>query len=415
MPRRRSFIRDEETDAGPLRGPQLAVWRLRLPAASTPLILRRDRPFDTEQPTVSTADVLRYVAVARQTLSGPLVLEIEGPGDPLASPDTVLRALALIHEHHPDVLTGLVVDGPLLAEYVDELEDFGLNYLALRLDAVSETAARKLVSGAVYRAEVLEREDAATLYLEESMRALYVARRRGLPVAVRTTVIPTLNLFEIGAIAEMAATAGAQRMDLFPHVPVPDGPLARAGVPTKGEMEEARADVARVFRDTPRPQDLAGAPALTWLAPERFNEVDVDQLDAVDVMRILPDPFEPPEEGKVLPPRRAQIIAVATRDGTLVDQRLSAAEFLRIYIVTPNHLKCLGVRRLSDDPRRRQDGVGDARVFLEALVGCRALVATHFTKRAVTLLQAVGVLPVAVGGPVEETLDRVARGTMRHA
>ncbi len=377
-------------------------------------MLRKDRPFDTTAPSVSTADVLRYVAVARQTLRGPLVLEIEGPGDPLASPDTVLRALALIHEHHPDVLTGLVIDGPLLAEYAKELEDFGLNYLALRLDAVTHATARRLVSGAIYRAEVLEREDAATLLIEESSRALYVARRRGLPVAIRTTVIPTANLQEITQIAQAAATAGAQRMDLFAHVPLPDGPMVRAGVPTAGEMYEARADVARVFRDTPRPRDLAGAPTLSWLSPERFRDVDVDRLDAVDVMRILPDPFGDQAPGKVLPPRRAQIIAVATRDGTLVDQRLAAAEFLRIYIVTPEKLKCLGVRRLSDDPRRRQDGVGDARVFLEALVGCRALVATHLSKRAVTLLQAVGVLPVAVGGPVEETLDRIARGTLRY-
>lgn len=404
-----------ETDAGPGPGPRLGVWRLRLPGAPTPLMLRRDRPFDVAAPVVATADVLRYVAVARKTLRGPLLLEIEGPGDPLASPENVLRALALVHEHHPDVLTGLVIDGPLLAEYHEELEDFGVNYLALRLDTATEGTARRLVAGAVYRGEVLEVPDAARLLVEESRRALYVARRRGLPVVVRTTVIPTVNLGEITEIATMAAEGGAQRMDLIPHAPKPDTPLARGGTPTEGEMYDLRAEVHRVFRETPVPEGRPEAPELAWLAPERFREVDLDRLDAVDVLRILPDPFEDQEPGKLLPPRRAQIVAVASRDGTLVDQPLAAADALRIYVVTENHIKCLGVRRLAEDIRRRQDGVGDARVFLEALVGCRALVATQLSKRAVTLLQAVGVLPVAMGGPVEETLDRIARGTIRHA
>ena len=35
--------------------------------------------------------------------------------------------------------------------------------------------------------------------------------------------------------------------------------------------------------------------------------------------------------------------------------------------------------------------------------------------RAVTLLRAVNIRPVAIGGPVEAVLDRVARGTIRQA
>ena len=107
-------------------GPSLGIWRLNLPAAPRPLMLRRDRPFDAEAPVTDVPDVMRYVASARATLQGPLVLEIEGPGDPLASPESVLRILALVREHHPDVVTGLVIDGPLLAEYTEELEQFGV-------------------------------------------------------------------------------------------------------------------------------------------------------------------------------------------------------------------------------------------------------------------------------------------------
>ena len=45
-------------------------------------------------------------------------------------------------------------------------------------------------------------------------------------------------------------------------------------------------------------------------------------------------------------------------------------------------------------------------------MGCRALVATDFATRALTLLRAVGIRPVVTGGRVDEVLDRVARGTL---
>jgi nitrogen fixation protein NifB len=359
------------------------------------------------------ADVLRYVSVARHALRGPLVLEIEGPGDPLASPETVLRALSLVHEHHPDVLTGLVIDGPLLAEYDEELEAFGLNYVALKIDAARVETATRLIDGAVYRGDLLERDEAARLYVEETRRAIHVARAADLPVAVRTRLIPVVNQWEIEEIASLAGRCGARRIDVLPHEPVEDAPVGRTGTPTAGELRAARETADRAFHaSTHADPDAAD---LGWLDPERFQAVDLDRLEAVDVLRVLPDPYEDASPAKVLPRRRAMLVAVASGDGTLVDQTLGRANLLRVYAVTEDHIRFLGTRKLAENPRRRHDGVGDAGLFLRSLVGCRALAATHFSHRAITLCQAVGILPVAIGGAVDEVLDRIARGTVRQA
>ena len=400
---------DPPADGSPLR---LGVRHLRLAAAPHPLLVRRDRPFDATAPAADVADVLRYVATARRTLTGPLALEIEGPGDPLASPESVLRVLALLHEHHPDVLTGLVIDGPLLAEYVEELDAFGLRYLVLRMDAATPRTARALFDGGWYRGDVLDRDAAADLALSESRRALDIAARWGLPLVVRFTLVPTVNAREVADVARAAATHGAGRMDVVPHAPTPGAPLARAGVPTPEEVEDERALVAATFAaHGRRPGD--GDPTLAWLDQAHLLPVDVDALDAQDVLRILPSPDEHDREAAVLPPRRAQLIAVATGDGVLVDMSLAAAPALRVYAVTPSAIRWVGSRALPAAPRRRHDGVGDAPEFLDALVGCRAVLATHVPPRAATLLRAVGIVPLAQGGPVEALLDRAARGTIR--
>ena len=358
---------------------------------------------------------MRYVATARTTLRGPLVLEIEGPGDPLASPESVLRILSIVQEHHPDVLTGLVIDGPLLAEYTEELRSFGLGYLVLRLDAVTPATAERLVSGAVYRGDTLDRQEAARLYAEEARRALHVARRHRFPVAVRTSLIPTVNGRAIAAIARLAAEGGAERMDVVPHVPVAGAPLLRGGVPTPGELRDAQAEVAQAFGGRRAGTGRRGPIVTDWIHPQRVQAVDTDSLDAVDVLRVLPDPLEDAASARILPPRRAQFIAVATSDGTLVDLSLAGAPLVRIYAVTEAAIKPLGTRTFPPDLRRSDDGVGDAQSFLKTLLGCRTVVSTGFSPRAVTLLQAVGIKPVAVGGPVEAILDRVSRGTLRHA
>ncbi|MGE0192509.1 MAG: radical SAM protein [Planctomycetota bacterium] len=409
-------MKDSQPPSDAPRGPGptlLPVWRLALPAAPRPLLLRRDRPFDTEAPSVDVADVLRYVATARVTLRGPLALEIEGPGDPLASAESTLRILSLLREHHPDVRVGLVIDGPLLGEYAEELADFGLAWLVVRLDAASQRVAERFFAGGIHRGEVLERPEAAALYLDEVAKAFEIARREAIATAARITLLPTWNDEEIAALAAQAARGGAQRVDVVGPAEG-DVPALRGVMPTAGELDEARDIATHAFAEerhrVGRDDDT---PLLDQLAPSRFRNVDLDALDAVDVLRTLPDPDEDaPREGAILPRRRAQVVAVATRDGTLVDLPLQQAHVLHVYAVGATAIRLLGTRELPAAPGRRSDGVGHAPRFLEALMGCRALVATDFAPRALTLLRAVGIRPIATGGRVDEVLDRVARGTL---
>lgn len=403
------------------RGPSLGVWRLALRAAPVPLLLRRDSSFANDEAHVPAAEMLRYASTARQVLKGPLVLEIEGPGDPLASAENVLRGLALVHEHHPDILTGLVIDGPLLNEYARELNELGLNYLVLRMDAASTDAARKLLDHAVYKADLLERDDAARLYIDEQRRALTIAQQHRLPVAVRITLIPTVNDLEVAELAELACRGGAERVDVVGWRGAESG-AARGRRASPGEVRDAQDLVDGIVR---RFEPAGGRPLRTtrWLHPERFRDVDLQALDQVDVLEILPSPeaetvddaaFQVPA-GRLLPPRRTGLVAVASSDGTLIDRRIEDVEYLRIYLVTPEETRLVGKRTLPRKVRKAKDGVGDAALLLESLVGVGAVVARRFTKRAITLLQAVNVRPFDTVGNVEDVLDRVSRGTLPQA
>lgn len=400
----------------PSAPPGLHVLRLTLPAARTPLVLRRDRVHPPAPVALDPADVLRYVGAARRTMRGPLVAVLDGPGDPLASASSVLRALALVRDHDPDVMTGLVVDGPLVAEYVDELVELGVHHVVVRMDAVSVRAAWRVYGRVVYRGETVIGPDAGRLVLEEGRRAVRLLVAARVPVAVRFTAIPTVNVADLPGVAAFAAAEGVERVDVVPHAPVARAPLARCGAPTAGELAACREVVAEAYRRA-RPDDLPHAPgALAWVSDGRLVDVPLARLEHVDPLSLLPglDP-EGPEEAPILPARRQRIVAVATADGGFVDRALVDAAHLQIYAVGATRTRWLGTRPLATGILRRRDGVGVPREFLAAVAGCHAVVATRFTKKAATLLDAVGIRPVVAGGHLDDVLDRVARGTLRAA
>ncbi len=393
--------------------PKLRVQLLRLAAASTPLLHRLDRDPSRMPVHLDVPDVLRLTGRARRHRQGPLVVEFDGPGDPLASAADILRALALLQDHHPDVRVGMVIDGPLLSEYTSELTSLGVAYVVVRMDAATERSARKLVRGARFRGETLDVDRAAALYVESSHRAFGLAHAAGLPVAVRTTVHPLVNFEDVETLAMRARAAGAERMDLLTPTPNIAAHDFRLTMPTTHEMRVATASVAKHFGRIDHDERSSVEGLLrAWLRPSRFEVVDPHTLPDDGLAHVL---MESPEDngGTHLPRRRTQLVAVASRDGVLIDTSLERADVLHVFRVMPDSIRHLGTRRRPHDLRRHVDGVGNAQVFLQSLLGCRAVVATGFSDRALTLLRAVGIHAIPhTGGRIDDVLDRVARGTM---
>jgi nitrogen fixation protein NifB len=405
-------LRDDPPTAG---GAAIPVSRVVLPACATSLVWRRDRPPPVPVPALDAADALRYAGAARRALRGPLVAVFDGPGDPLASAGTVLRALSLLREHDPDVATALVLDGPLVAEYVDELVDLGVRLAVVRMDAATLRTARRVYGRVVFRGETLTGVEAARLVLEEGRRAVRRLCEAGIAVVVRFTAIPTVNLDDLHAVAAFAARAGAERVDVVPHVPAEGAPLAKAGRPTPAEAAWCAGEVERAFRDAAADGLARPVSAHGWMLGPRVRDVPLSRLDRVDALALLPDPAaELPVPAAILPARRARLVAVATSDGELVDRPLAEAARVRLYAVGRDRTTLLGARDLPGDPARRRDGVGSSRALLLAVAGCHAVVSTRFSGRAAALLEAVGIAPVTAGGRVDEVLDRVARGVRVH-
>ena len=176
-------------------------------------------------------------------------------------------------------------------------------------------------------------------------------------------------------------------------------------------MAAYREIVERTSREVAR-RRLARPPAtLSGGCRRALRDVPLASLDHVDPIALLPDPDEDlPTEAEILPPRRARLVAVATTDGAFVDRTLVDAGHVHVFAVGTDRTRLLGTRPLPTGISGGATGSASRASSSLAVAGCHAVVATRFTKRAVTLLDAVGIRPYAAGGHVDEVLDRVARG-----
>ena len=82
------------------------------------------------------AEVDRYPGLTR--------VELDGPGDPLASMATTLATVAVLRQHRPEVTIGLTTVGLHCAERAADLAAAGVESVTLLVDTLDAATAERL-------------------------------------------------------------------------------------------------------------------------------------------------------------------------------------------------------------------------------------------------------------------------------
>jgi nitrogen fixation protein NifB len=134
-------------------------------------------------------------------------------------------------------------------------------------------------------------------------------------VKVNTVLLPGINECHLSAIAREVAAAGASILNIVPHYPVPGSAFADRSEPTAQQVQKARHEVRGVLplmnHCTRCRADAAGLLGRTDLANHQFLKACAE----------LPPPSSPARPH----------VAVATREGMLVNGHLGQVKCLWIY------------------------------------------------------------------------------------
>ncbi|PLX40839.1 MAG: nitrogen fixation protein NifB [Deltaproteobacteria bacterium] len=357
-----------------------------------------DRRYDCvneSRPGVTTA-VLRpeqavgYLDAVLSENSDITVVGIAGPGDPLANPEETFATLRAIREEHPEMLFCLSTNGLALPAHVKDLVELGVSHVTVTVNAVDPTIGAK-VYGWVRDGKVIHRgEAAARLMWERHSEGISALKEAGVIVKVNTILIPTVNDRHIEAIAKELQTLGVDVLNVMALVP-------NAGTPF-GELPE------------PGHEDLR---AVRSVAEEYLPQMKHCQRCRADAVGLLgQDQSE--KFGAILTAFSSDLgldisrpyVAVATREGLLVNQHLGEADSFQIWAKEGGEFKLVETRQAPD----RGDGVDRWRSLGKLLSDCRAVLVSGFGEAPNAVLTSMKVPPIEVSGFISMALEPIFEG-----
>jgi nitrogen fixation protein NifB len=370
--------------------------RVHLPIAPACTIQCRycNRKFDCvneSRPGVTSAvlsphQALRYLDMVVGETGVPSVVGIAGPGDAFADPAATLATLVLVAKSYPDTILCVATNGLDAADYIEELAAIGVSHLTVTVNTIDPVVGAKLYSWVRFRKRVLYGIDAAACLIERQRETIRRCKLLGLAVKINTIVVPGVNDASIGETAAAMAALGADTINCMPLLPVEGsefGALARpdhelmqmvrwlAGrhMPTVNHCGRCRADASGIIgKDDPAHTAalLAGAIATTTTV------------------------------GSAGRPN----IAVATREGTLVNQHLGAAESFDLYSWKN------GAPLFEERRNAPAGGSGDQRwrELAGTLNDCSALLVYRAGKRPCEVLRSEGIKVFETEGVIADLL-----------
>ncbi|MCG8636451.1 MAG: nitrogenase cofactor biosynthesis protein NifB [Desulfobacterales bacterium] len=332
------------------------------------------------------------------------VVGIAGPGDPFANPVRTMTTLKKVRSAYPGMLLCVASNGLNIGPWLDELALLRVSHVSITVNAVDPRIGEKVYSWVRDKKKTLGPEPGTRLLLERQIEAVAGLKERGIIVKVNTIVLPGINDHHVEAVAAKMADLDADILNCMPYFPNEGANLSRLEEPPSGVMKALRKKArAHIPQMTHCKRCRADAAGLLDEPP------DLHLMDRLKHHANGPVPFpakeQPlsvtPEAGSVSSPKaaapRRSCVAVATREGVLVNQHLGEARYLSIYDLGHDTPVMVEKRRLPGPGGQDLRWYGVA----NALKDCHTLLVSGIGQRPKKILIKEGTKILEVSGMID--------------
>jgi nitrogen fixation protein NifB len=355
---------------------------------------------------LSPGQALRYLERMVQKDPRITVTGIAGPGDPFANAEATMETLRLVRGRFPEMLLCVASNGLGVAPYAGQLAAVGVSHVTLTVNAVDPRIGQAIYAWVREEPRVYRGLAAAELLLDRQLAAVAALKTRGVTVKINSIIIPGINDAHIPEVARRMAELGADIVNCVPLYAVEGTPLAELSAPTAGQIASIRQAAARFL------------PVMAHCTRCRADAVGLlGEPLAADAVALLTQCAELPAN----PEEDRPYVAVATREGVLVNQHLGEASQLAIYGrkeaweedgdaarkgTVP--FSRPGFRHVATRPTPSAGG-GPQRwaALADTLKDCRALLVASAGASPTSALAARGIRVVMMEGLIEEGLEAV--------
>jgi nitrogen fixation protein NifB len=378
---------------------RLLYSRVHVPVAATCNVQCNycDRRFDCaneSRPGVASAllkpdQAADYVDAVLEKDPSLRVVGIAGPGDPLAAAAVSLETLRLIRERHPEMLLCLATNGLALARHTEALAKLKVSHVTVTVSAVDSDIGAKIYAWVSDRGEVLRGRVAGERILEAQRTGIRRLVELGVMVKINAILVPGVNDQHLVHVAEEMALLGASRFNCLPLYPVHSTPFGTIPAPSKAVVHDLRVACGQFL------------PQMEYCARCRADAVGrIGHLPSEEQLVLLR------KHADSTPAKERPYVAVASEEGTLINQHLGEAKVLWVFARRGDGFVLVERRQAPTSGR----GESRWQELANILPDCRALLVTDAGTAPRRILEAAGIDVLPAEGLIEDLLYSVYQG-----
>jgi len=316
------------------------------------------------------------------------VAGIAGPGDPFANGPETIGTMRNIRRNHPETILCVSSNGMGIAPFIEDIAEIEVSHVTITVCAVDPTIGEKIYSWVQDGKVIYRGLKGAELLLSRQLAAIKKLKEHDITVKINCIVIPGINDHHIEDVAIKMKELGADlfnAMAMFPNVNTPFGEIEQ---PSKKTMEEIRA-TAEQYIPQMRHCTRCRADAVGLLGDDRTEEFR-SCLTSCSTL-------------KPLPVAERKFVAVATREGILVNHHLGEAKKFEIWAKEGNSFKKIEERKAP----ATGGGMKRWHQLAKILGDCRAVLVHGIGETPFDILHRAGIKPVEAAGFIEEGLKTI--------
>jgi nitrogen fixation protein NifB len=271
------------------------------------------------------------------------VVGIAGPGDPFACANETLETLRLVKADFPHLLLCVASNGLNLLPYVEDLASVGLSHITVTVNAVDPVIGAQFYEWMSIGGRRYEGVEASSALWKMQNKSIQALAARGVVVKVNTIYVPGINDKHISQVAQSVSVLGASILNIMPLLPTAGTPFAAVPEPSREAVQNARL-IASCYLPQMTHCSRCRADAVGMIGEENTQKhIALLQIAALPMIApVQPDSLTPLQvhsqparallsEQRINPTQERPYIAVASRDGVLINRHLGEAAQLSIY------------------------------------------------------------------------------------
>jgi nitrogen fixation protein NifB len=340
---------------------------------------------------LSPGQALHYVTRLLDMGKPISVAGIAGPGDPFANAEETMETMRLLRRKLPDLLLCVSSNGLGIAPYIPELAKIGVSHVTITMSALDPDIGAQIYAWVRDGKKVYRGIEGAELMIQRQLEAIQLLKEHDIVVKVNSILIPGVNDHHMVEIATRCKAMDVDLHNIIPLCPVEGTPFADVEEPSKEMVNGLRQECGELVTQMTHCQrcraDACG------LLCEGTTQETMDMLQEASNAPINPDDDRP-------------YVAVATREGVLVNLHLGEAEEFQIYGPDGDGFKLVDTRK--SPPR----GCGDVRWSTMArwLGDCRAVLVSSAGPKPTDTLAKEGIKVIVMEGLIDEALAMIYSG-----